>query len=82
MVMESVVIQQDEKLIGLVYPDYEEAKNMSLTDDDLAKIMEENRLQLNTILPGYCKLSAIELHTEEFEKTPKRSIKRYLYQRS
>lgn len=81
MVMESVVIQQDEKLIGLVYPDYEEAKNMSLTDDDLAKIMEENRLQLNTILPGYCKLSVIELHTEEFEKTPKRSIKRYLYQR-
>ena len=79
MVVESVVIQEGDKLVGLVYPDFEEAKQMGFNDTDLENIMEENRKQLNTILPHYCNLSAIRLHNEEFEKTPKRSIKRFLY---
>ena len=79
MVVECVVIQEGDKLIGLVYPDFDEAKNMGFNRDDLEKIMEENRLELNNILPQYSKLSAIRLQEEEFEKTPKKSIKRYLY---
>ena len=81
MVTESVVIQDGEKLIGLVFPDFEEAKNLGLNNDDIANLMEQNRLQLNSILPVYCKLSSIEIHAEEFEKTPKKSIKRFKYQR-
>ena len=80
MVVESVVIQEEDKLIGLVYPDYDEAKNLGFNNEELEKIMEQNRQQLNEILPQYSKLAAIRLHEEEFEKTPKKSIKRYLYQ--
>ena len=79
MVVESVVIQQGEKLIGLVYPDFDEAKTMNFNKDDIENVMEQNRQELNQILPAYSKLSAIRLHDEEFEKTPKKSIKRYLY---
>lgn len=79
LVVESVVIQEGDKLVGLVYPDFDEAKNMGFNRNDLENIMEENRLELNKILPQYSKLSAIRLHDEEFEKTPKKSIKRYLY---
>jgi long-chain acyl-CoA synthetase len=80
MVVESIVIQKEDKLIGLVYPDFDEAKNLGLSHDDLVKIMEQNKQELNTALPAYCKLSAIRIHEEEFAKTPKKSIKRYLYQ--
>ncbi len=80
MVVESIVIQKEDKLIGLVFPDFDEAKNLGLTNDDLVKIMEENRQELNAALPAYSKLSAIRIHEEEFAKTPKKSIKRYLYQ--
>ena len=79
MVVESVVVQRDTKLVGLVYPDYDEAKNMRFTEDDLKNIMEQNRQQLNETLPAYEKIAEIEIRTEEFEKTPKRSIKRFLY---
>ena len=79
MVVESIVIQKEDKLIGLVYPDFDEARSMGFTSEDLEKIMEENRQQINTNLPAYCKLSAIHIHQEEFAKTPKKSIKRYLY---
>ena len=82
MVTESIVIQEGEKLVGLVHPDYEEAKNMGLNTEDLKQIMEQNRQELNALLPSYSKLSAIRLREEEFEKTPKRSIKRFLYQRA
>ena len=81
MVVESIVVQDNEKLIGLVHPDYDEARTMGLTTEDLKEIMEQNRQELNNILPSYSKLSAIRLHEEEFEKTPKKSIKRYIYQR-
>ena len=80
MVVESIVIQKEDKLIGLAFPDFDEAKNLGLSHDDLVKIMEQNRQELNAALPAYCKLSAIRIHEEEFAKTPKKSIKRYLYQ--
>ena len=79
-VNESIVIQQDNKLIALVHPDYDEAKAMNVTDSDLTEIMEQNRIQLNEIMPVYSKIAEIRIHEEEFEKTPKKSIKRYLYQ--
>ena len=79
MVVESVVVQRDQKLVGLVYPDYDEAKNMNFNEADIANIMEQNRMQLNEQLPAYEKITEIEIRKEEFEKTPKRSIKRFLY---
>ena len=79
MVNESVVVQRSEKLVGLVYPDFDEADTMRLNEADLEKIMEQNRQELNADQPPYCRLSAIEIVKEEFEKTPKKSIKRYLY---
>lgn len=79
MVMESVVVQRGDKLAALVHPDFEEAKTMGLSTDDLQKLMEENRTSINAELPAYSKITEIEIHEDEFEKTPKKSIKRYLY---
>lgn len=79
LVSESVVIQEGNTLVGLVYPDYDTAQAMGLNKDDLKDVMEQNRKELNTVLPAYCHLSEIRIHEEEFEKTPKRSIKRFLY---
>ena len=79
MVNESLIVQKGEQLIGLVYPDVEEAQQRGFNDEDLNNIMEQNRLQLNAMLPPFCKISEIRLHPEEFVKTPKKSIKRYLY---
>ena len=78
MVVESVVVQRDTKLVGLVYPDYDEAKNMRFNEEDIRNIMEQNRNQLNELLPAYEKITEIEIRKDEFEKTPKRSIKRFL----
>ncbi|MBE6263165.1 MAG: long-chain fatty acid--CoA ligase [Prevotella sp.] len=80
MVTESVMIQEGDKFIGLVYPDFDEAKAMGFTREDLENIMEQNRKDLNVVLPAYCRLAEIRIHEEEFEKTPKKSIKRFLYQ--
>ncbi len=79
MVVESVVVQRNEKLVALIHPDYDEAKAMGLSNDDLLKIMEQNRVEINQTLPVYSKITAVELHEEEFAKTPKKSIKRFLY---
>lgn len=79
MVVESLVVQDGDKLVALVFPDYDEAKEMGLSDDDIANVMEQNRQELNATLPAYSKLSSVRIQTEEFEKTPKKSIKRYLY---
>ena len=79
MVNESLVVQHGNQLVGLVYPDMEEAQAMGFNEDDLKNIMEQNRLELNTLIPPFCKISEIRIHTEEFKKTPKKSIKRYLY---
>ena len=80
MVNESIVIQSDDKLVALVHPDMEEVNNLGFTDEDLENIMEQNRKELNMQIPSFAKVSRIKLHNQEFEKTAKKSIKRYLYQ--
>ena len=77
MVAESVVVQRGDKLVALVHPDKDEM--VSFTQEELERIMEQNRNDLNEQLPAYSRIAAIELHDEEFAKTPKKSIKRYLY---
>lgn len=79
-VSESIVLQKNDKIIGLVHPDYEEAHTIGLNNEDLKNVMEQNRAELNAILPAYEHLSNIQIYPNEFEKTPKKSIKRYLYQ--
>ncbi|MCM1108036.1 MAG: AMP-binding protein [Clostridium sp.] len=79
LVNESIVIQKGEKLYGLVYPDFDEAKKLGLQESDLDSVMEQNRQDLNAMLPAYSQLSGIKIYQEEFEKTPKKSIKRFLY---
>ena len=80
MVNESIILQKDDKLVGLVHPDMEEAESLGLTDEDINTIMEQNRKELNQMVPSFAKVSRIVLHDKEFEKTAKKSIKRYLYQ--
>ena len=79
LVSESIIIQRGDKLVALVHPDYDGVHDLGFNDEDLTNIMEQNRNELNTQLPVYSKITAMELHKEEFEKTPKKSIKRYLY---
>ena len=80
-VMESVVIEKEGKLIGLVYPDYDTVDSTGVSHDDLPVIMEQNRIALNKLLAPYEAVSQLQLYPTEFEKTPKKSIKRYLYQK-
>ena len=81
LVCESIVIQQkDNRLGALVYPDFDDAYAHGLNDADIERIMEENRVNLNAALPAYSQISRIKIYPEEFEKTPKKSIKRFLYQ--
>lgn len=79
-VAESIVIQKDDKLVALIYPDFEEAFKNKLTSKDIERIMEENRVELNKQIPAYSQITSVRIYHEEFEKTPKKSIKRYLYQ--
>ena len=79
MVSESLILQRGDKFVALVVPDKEEAQTMNFTADDIVSVMEQNRKELNLQLPPFCQLSAIEIHEEDFAKTPKKSIKRYLY---
>ena len=79
-VSECIVIQRDEKLYGLVHPDYDEAEKAGLDENGLRQAMEQNRNDLNMMVAGYEKLAGIKIFAEEFEKTPKRSIKRFLYE--
>lgn len=79
MVNESLIVQRGDKLVGLVFPDFDEAHAMGFNDSDIESVMEQNRKELNEQLPPFCHLSAIQLQNEEFAKTPKKSIKRYLY---
>ena len=78
-VTECVVIQKDERLYGLVYTDPDELKKAHVSPSELAQKMEENKQTLNQIVPSYARLFALKQMPEEFEKTPKKSIKRYLY---
>jgi len=79
LVSECVVIQKGEKFYGLVYPDPDKVHQLRLTKSDLTAIMEQNRKDLNQVIPNYCPLSGIRIMDQEFEKTPKKSIKRFLY---
>ena len=78
-VMESLVLQQDGKLVALVCPDYDAADAEHLTQKELQEKMEENRKALNSMVASYEGVTQIQLYPYEFEKTPKKSIKRYLY---
>ena len=79
MVNESLIIQRGDKFVALIYPDYDEAQSMGFNDEDIHDVMEQNRKELNEQLPPYCKITSVQIHNEEFAKTPKKSIKRYLY---
>jgi len=79
LVTESIVVQRDNRLVALVHPDLDEAEKLGFTMEDLEGIMEQNRNGLNQTLPAYEKISEIEIYQQEFAKTPKKSIKRYLY---
>jgi len=79
MVSESLVVQRDNRLEALIHPDYEEARELHLTDENISNIMQLNQKDLNEVLPAYEHIQAYHIQKEEFEKTPKRSIKRYLY---
>jgi len=78
-VQESVVLDKDNRILALVYPDYEQADTDNITESDLLKIMEDNKKEVNKQLPKFMQIASISIHPTEFEKTPKRSIKRYLY---
>lgn len=78
-VSESLVLDKSNKIVALVYPDYEAADSAGMDDAQLAAKMEENRTMLNAVMPSYMQLSKIELYPEEFEKTPTKKIKRFLY---
>ncbi|MBO4444126.1 MAG: AMP-binding protein [Paludibacteraceae bacterium] len=78
-VSESLVIDRNGKLVALVFPDFDQFTNTEYTEKDLPALMEENRKKLNDALPSYSQISEFVIQAEEFEKTPKKSIKRFLY---
>lgn len=79
-VNESLIILIDSKLVALVYPDSDEAFAQGLNRQQLEDAIEANRVELNKILPAYSQITSVKLYPEEFEKTAKKSIKRFLYQ--
>ena len=79
-VSESLIILQQDKLVGLIYPDSDDAFAHGLSQSDLVRVMGENRLELNKQLPAFSQIARFKLYPEEFEKTAKKSIKRFLYQ--
>lgn len=80
-IMESLIVVRDNKLVALVYPDYEAVDSTGLSSGDLETIMEENKRTLNKSVAGYETIASIHIYPTEFEKTPKKSIKRYLYEK-
>lgn len=80
LVSESIIVQRNNKLVALIHPDYDEASSMGFTAEDLEHIMDQNRVELNSQMPSFAKISSIQIHENELEKTAKKSIKRYLYQ--
>ena len=81
LVAESLVIWENGKLAALLHPDYDEATRLGLTDNDITLVMEQNRCDFNADTPASFHLHEVKIHEEEFAKTPKGSIKRYLYQK-
>ena len=80
LVVESLIISDNKKLTALIYPDWDQIYKQSLLPPEVYQQMEQNLKQLNRSIPGYCKVARYELREQEFEKTPKKSIKRFLYQ--
>ena len=79
-VLESLIIERNKKLVALVYPDYESLDSLGLnTSENLKTVMDENLKNLNKLVGNYEQVSKIQLYPTEFEKTPKKSIKRFLY---
>jgi long-chain acyl-CoA synthetase len=78
-VTESLVISEDNKLIALIFPDYDQVKKENLSDEQVLAVLDETRKEVNALLPDYMSVSKVRIHPEEFAKTPKRSIKRFLY---
>lgn len=78
-VMESLVISEENKLIGLIFPDYDMMKRDNISEDQLVSILDQTRKEVNERLPEFMAVSKFRIHPEEFVKTPKRSIKRFLY---
>jgi long-chain acyl-CoA synthetase len=78
-ILESLVVERKGRLIALIYPDYDAADSAGMNEEDLKKIMNQNKKTLNSMVASYEKIAEIQLHPNEFEKTPKKSIKRYLY---
>lgn len=79
-ISESIVIEKEGKLIALIYPDFDTIHAEKLTDEKLTEALKNNLQELNSQLPAYSQISTYKIYNEEFEKTPKRSIKRFLYQ--
>ena len=78
-VNESIVVERNHRLVALVHPDYDTATQQGIDAEQLMQIMNDNIARLNKELPSYSCVSSLEIHEEEFEKTPKRSIRRFLY---
>jgi long-chain acyl-CoA synthetase len=78
-ISESIVLDLYAKIVALVYPDYDIVSAENLSENDLNEKLDKIRLEINTQIPSYSQIAQIKIHTEEFEKTPKKSIKRYLY---
>ena len=78
-VNESIVVERNHRLVALVHPDYDTATQQGIDAEQLTQIMNDNIARLNKELPSYSCVSSLEIHEEEFEKTPKRSIRRFLY---
>jgi long-chain acyl-CoA synthetase len=76
---ESLIVHRNNKLVALIYPDFETVEKQNISPEDLKNLFEEHKNAVNMRLPGYMNVSSIELQNEEFVKTPKKSIKRYLY---
>ena len=79
-VNESLVILKDNKLVALIYPDMDDALSHGLSKKQLEEALDQNRIELNKVLPAYAQITHVKLYPEEFEKTAKKSIKRFLYQ--
>ena len=79
-VSESIIVHRNGKLVALIHPDYDTAFKEGKSEQEVATQMEENRIELNKNLPAYSQIASVQIHSEEFEKTPKKSIKRFLYQ--
>ena len=81
LVIESLVVSDGKKLTALIYPDWKRIESQEMTSQDVDGEMEQYIKMVNRVVPRYCKISRFELRKNDFEKTPKKSIKRYLYQK-